>query len=456
MIRIDFDKPVGKIKPMHAVGQPPVAGGFQRFDFTKFQKLTDAHIPYSRLHDVGGAFGGNRFVDVPNVFRDFDADENDPANYDFTFTDVLLKAMREYKLEPIYRLGVTIENQSSIKPYRIDPPKDPAKWARICEHIVRHYNEGWADGFEYGIKYWEIWNEPDNYMESPIWNQMWTGTREQYYELYDVSAKYLKKCFGDSIKVGGYASCGFYDILYAPEKYGMDSPGFPKRVDPEKYAKHESEYTFYIDFFTGFLKYIKEHGSPIDFFSWHSYGTAPETGAMADYVERVLEEYGFGGLETHLNEWNAAHTGRNMATSFASAQSAAMMIVLQNKKTDVLCYYDARCSGTVYGGLFNCYTQEPLCTYYSFLAFGKLYALGTQVECESDYPGVYVLAAKGENSRAVLIANTGKMKTVEIEGAEGMCVYLIDEKHHLEKAGLDPRSLTLKENMTVLLLSNEF
>ena len=26
------------------------------------------------------------------------------------------------------------------------PPKDYAKWARICEHVVRHYNEGWGWG----------------------------------------------------------------------------------------------------------------------------------------------------------------------------------------------------------------------------------------------------------------------------------------------------------------------
>ena len=451
MIKIDFEKTVGKIKPMHAVGQPPIGGKFQGFDFSPMQRLTDAHIPYSRLHDVGGAFGGCRFVDVPNVFRDFDADENDPASYDFTFTDILLKAMKEYSLEPIYRLGVTIENQGCIKAYRINPPKDFAKWARVCEHIVRHYNEGWADGFEYGVKYWEIWNEPDNFMESPTMNQMWTGTRQQYYELYDVASKHLKKCFGDSIKIGGYASCGFYDVLYVPEKYGMDGPDFPKRNNPEKYARKNGEYMNYMDFFKGFFSYIKEHGSPIDFFSWHTYSNAKEAGAMADYVEKALEEYGFGGLETQLNEWNTAHSPDNMTTSYASAQAAAMMCIMQNKKTDILCYYDARCSGSVFGGMFNCYTGKPFCTYYSFLAFGKLYELGTQTECECTDPDVFAVAAKGENGRAVLIANIGKRKTVELEGAEGMNVYLIDEKHHLEKAALDPRSLTLDENMTVLL-----
>ena len=86
---VDFNHTKGKIKPMHAIGQPPFSGGFLCFDFSYMDYLRRAHIPYSRLHDVGGVFGGNRFVDIPNLFRDFNADENDPESYDSAFTDVL-------------------------------------------------------------------------------------------------------------------------------------------------------------------------------------------------------------------------------------------------------------------------------------------------------------------------------------------------------------------------------
>jgi len=136
-INLDFNKTVGKIKPMHAVGQPPFSGCSDRH----MHYLSDAAIPYSRLHDVGGAYGANRFVDIPNIFRDFDADENDPASYDFAFTDCLLSALHKYNCEPIFRLGVTIENQQHIKAYRIFPPADYGKWARIAEHIIQHYND---------------------------------------------------------------------------------------------------------------------------------------------------------------------------------------------------------------------------------------------------------------------------------------------------------------------------
>ena len=84
-VKFDFGKTIGKIKPMNSVGQPPLDGVSTEF----FKYLKDANMTYSRLHDVGGWFGGNMFVDVPNIFRDFNADVNDPSSYDFTFTDIL-------------------------------------------------------------------------------------------------------------------------------------------------------------------------------------------------------------------------------------------------------------------------------------------------------------------------------------------------------------------------------
>ena len=53
-INVDFEQITGKIKPMHAVGQPPFIHKSEALDFSPMQILTDANIPYSRLHDVGG------------------------------------------------------------------------------------------------------------------------------------------------------------------------------------------------------------------------------------------------------------------------------------------------------------------------------------------------------------------------------------------------------------------
>ena len=59
----------------------------------------------------------------------------------------MIDQLHQQGVEPFYRLGTTIENSHRIKTYHIYPPKDYQKWAKICEGIIRHYNEGWADGF---------------------------------------------------------------------------------------------------------------------------------------------------------------------------------------------------------------------------------------------------------------------------------------------------------------------
>jgi hypothetical protein len=447
-ISIHFNETVGPIKPMHAVGQPPFSGGFASMDFSPMNYLKEANIPYARLHDVGGPFGGGRYVDIPNIFRNFDADVEDPESYDFAFTDVLLAGMAEYDVEPIFRLGVTIENQSFIKAYHIHPPKDYDKWARICEHIIRHYNEGWANGFHYGITYWEIWNEPDN-RPDPKLNQMWTGSAEDYYRLYDVAAKHLKACFGDSIKVGGYASCGFYHIYGEPEKYGMQL----ERMTDSRYTSERAEYR--MKFLYGFFDYIKEHQSPIDFFSWHSYSPAKPTAVMAQFLERFLEERGYAELETMLNEWNYAgmYLPETVGSSYQASEATATMILMQDTKTDMLCYYDAKMAGIGrFAGMFNGLTRKPFCLYYAFYAFGQLYALGTQAKCETDHDELYALAATDGNQKAVLMTYMGEGEIeVTTEFEEGAEVYLVDEAHMLEKVDYNAANFTLKQHQVVFI-----
>ena len=445
IIKVSLTKQQGKIKPMHAVGQPPFSGGFLKFNFTPIKHLQNANIPYSRLHDVDGSFGGNRFVDIGNLFRDFNADEQDPASYDFAFTDHLLEAMHRYGIKPIFRLGETIENQMTVKALRIHPPKDFGKWARICEHVIRHYNEGWADGYRYGIEYWEIWNEPDNGPTLET-NQMWTGTAEDFYRLYDVTAKHLKVCFGDSIKVGGYGCCGMGGIFYHPERYGVDCPAWTM---DDKYDK----YIYRTQFFLDFLAYIRTHKTPLDFFSWHSYFNTENTRLLDQFIHKKLTEYGYEGVETHLNEWNNAFGNDKHGTSLASASAASMMLAMQDAHVDMCCYYDARLQASAYGGFFAPLTNEPVCTYYAFVAFGRLYALGTQAKTEviDNANGLYAVAATNGKKHALMISNqTGEAQTLSLEGVDlaEARIYVID-KLHLLSMGFDTDRIA---NDTVLLI----
>ena len=433
-INVDFDKIIGKIKPMHGVGQPPFRWPLES-EF--FPYLTEANIPYSRLHDVGGAYGGNIFVDIPNIFRDFSKDEYAPESYDFAFTDWLISDLIKAGCEPIYRLGVTIENYQAVRAYRLDPPTDFAKWARICEHIIRHYTQGWANGFLYDIKYWEIWNEPDNEVLIKD-NQMWHGTKEQFYELYTVVSKHLKGCFGDSIKVGGYGSCGFY--AWTTEKKQVKEANSSSRID------------YFVDFFHEFMSYIKENNAPLDFFSWHSYASIEDTAKMADRLADELCQYGYAGVETHINEWNTAPGIEKHGTSYASCSAAGFMIAQQYTKTNLMCFYDARVAISSYAGFFNPLTLKPFCTYYSFKAFGELYRLGKQVKCEieGNTKGIYALAATNSTSQAFLIANLGEANKVTTNICEGFKAYVIDENNLMTEKPLDSQEFEISQNQVIL------
>lgn len=431
-ITIDVSKVVKDMKPMHGGGQPPIGGkGLTEF----FHYMTEAGIPFSRLHDVGGAFGGGRFVDIPNIFRNFDADEGNPDNYDFTFTDYLIKGIVEAGVEPYFRLGTTIENQAYIKSYHTFPPKDYGKWARICEHIIRHYTEGWADGFRYNIRYWEIWNEPE------VQNKMmWCGTDEEFYELYDITAKHLKSSF-PHLKIGGYASCGFYAI--APKTVIDPDTNMPGTIPPSEHEKN------LMHFFYGFFDYIREHNSPIDFFSWHNYSDVSRVAVMDEWLHKELEKLGYGGLETHLNEWNPYP--REYGTPHHSAEVAAMMIALQHGYTDACMIYDMRTNNSPYCPLFDIKTHKPIHAYYSLVAFNQLYKLGKQIETKCDVDRLYVLAASDGKRHALMLANlTGKTQSLSIDGIdlENARFYTIGEPGTL---AWTPNADAIENNAVVLI-----
>ena len=388
-IAIDFNDVVGKVKPVHATGQGPLLGWN---DFSLFRHLKEANIPYVRLHDVGGPFGKNVYVDIPNIFRDFDADENDPVSYDFTFTDIYLKALVANGVEPYFRLGVTIENASrTVKPYRTCPPKDFAKWARVCEHIVRHYNEGWANGFWMNITYWEIWNEADDFPDHR--NAMWRGTWRQYCELYDITAKHLKANF-PNIKVGGYARCTAYSVNARLE-------GNPQPKDEVYRDKCFDE----------FLAFIQERKSPLDFFSYHGYIQANMVGPHADFHRAALDKAGYPNAELHLNEW-LNYSGREYywTNPQLAAAMGSFLVALQESKTDAAMVYDARCAANPYSPLFDPIKKRPSKGFWPFKAFGELYRLGTEVKVAladgQGTNGLWAVAAKGAGEAAALVVNT--------------------------------------------------
>ena len=123
-VKVNTTKIVGKIKPMHGIGQPPLDG----LDDDLFHYLGEAGIPFSRLHDMRTHF--HDCCDVPSIFRDFDADENDPASYDFTLSDYYIEKIKACGTDIIYRLGSSME-QGDFR-FNNRPPKDYHK----CNIII--------------------------------------------------------------------------------------------------------------------------------------------------------------------------------------------------------------------------------------------------------------------------------------------------------------------------------
>ena len=367
----------------------------------------------------------------PNVFPCFDADENDPESYDFAFTDALLSEICANGIKPYYRLGVSIENHQYIKPYHIFPPKDYEKWARICEHVILHYNEGWANGFHMGIEYWEIWNEPDNQPEVKD-NVMWKGSMEDYFRLYEVTATHLKKKF-PHLKIGGYGSCGFYAI---------------NSVDVSSIANSSSRTEYFIEFFVKFVEYARDRKLPLDFFSWHSYAGIRDMAQFAEFPRKALDDAGYTSCEIHLNEWNPGFHLRGTAEDAANVMTN--MIVMQNAPVDMLMYYDANVMSP-YCGLFNPIDHGVFNTYYSFYIFGQLYALGEQVECSSDCDEVHALAARGDQGAAVAIVNhTGAEQKISLsfDGTrdENAKIFSADGNHAFLEISEDLSCLTVAPN----------
>lgn len=412
-VTVDFGVSKGTIKPLQGVNNGPVGyGGL--VDVSHYYK--ELAVPYVRLHDPN--WPHPREVDIPQVFPDFNADPDDPSSYQFDRTDRYIKRILDTGAKIVYRLGVSIEHTE--RKYFTDPPSDFEKWARICIGIIKHYNHGWADGMRDAVAYWEIWNEPE------IGPHMWTGTYEQYLDLYRITASAIKS-FDPGITVGGYAAA------------------FPQGQN-SRVAQ--------------FLAFCREHDLPLDFFSWHTYGnSSEELAGNARVVRGLMAEHGYGSSESHLNEWNlwrpdngpvfapgheymrrdAFERQKNQeGASFA----AGSLILLQDADVDVANYYDGQ-PLALYCGLFD-YYGVPQKTYSAFKAFREVLDCKERVGAEATASdgNLYSLAAidRASGEAAILISRfdgatdecSVELSGLPTDGTTRCDVYLIDKDRNFE------------------------
>jgi len=375
-VRVDCSQQLGTIRPLHGVNNGPVNYG-ETIDVSAYYR--ELKIPLARLHD--SEWPNPDVVDIHAIFPDLNSDPGLAENYRFSRTDDYVKAIVDTGARIVYRLGESIE--TTQKKYNVAPPSDYEKWTGACIGIIRHYNEGWGDGFRYAIPYWEIWNEPENRPN------MWTSSDEDYYRLYATAATAIKARFPE-LKVGGPS-------IGAPGELARQSAG--GLVEAQEGA--EGERLKPTAFLQGFLDYCKSSSVPLDFFSWHTYSDNPYVFAQkARAVRRLLDEYGFIVTENHLNEWNYLPDNdwtpmslpgqglvrqrwyEKMGGAHGAAFVVCTLIYLQDSPVDVANFYSG---DTNQFGLFNQY-GAPKKTFYAMKAFVALLDTPVRVKASGSKP----------------------------------------------------------------------
>lgn len=374
-LKFDTTKKVRDFKILNATNGGPWCRRHATDQFrSNFEDYKAARIPYSRNHDSGvcGIYGGPYSHDITYIFPNFSADVNKPDAYDFACTDESILATLDAGTETFFRLGQTIEHQ--IKKHGTIPPKDFYKWAQICEHIIMHYNYGWANGFNLNIQYWEIWNEPDLDPDDSTNKRTWGGTKAQFFDLYEITAKYLKTRFPE-LKIGG-----------------------PALAHNENWARD-------------FLSEMNKRNVPIDFFSWHIYCIEPkDLISKAERMKTMLIDNGYEKTETILNEWNYVKGWTDefiySIKTITGLKGAAFVMaciseVQKCDALDMLMYYDTRPSA--FCGAFDFYTYEPLKTYYALMWYGKFYDMSSEIRCETSIENIYTLCGINEEEKILCV-----------------------------------------------------
>lgn len=379
-ITVDAGPPVGYLRSLQGVNGAPAPGGHKPENFTFGGWNMPAHIDVSpgyrmaridlvRTHDAYGpadidakfatssAPGGSLVSarrDVFDIFPDPDADPNNPRSYNFGPTDQIISSIRKVGAQVMFRLGRSEGSDAQ-------PPKDFDKYANIAKHIVLHYNRGWAKGYHYGIRYWEVWNEPD------LGKVFWAGTSEQYFELYGKLARAVKSADRHAL-VGG--------------------PAIARPNDDTPYRD-------------AFLEYVRAEHLPLDFYSWHWYAT--DSNDPLDFIRisrdmrARLDKHGFRRTRSMVTEWNYGLMDPMPTAVQRASFITAALIYMQDAPIDGATLYRA-------DSVFGSDGATPDKTGQALIALGRLKDTPFRLRVRgADLNGFAVQAAKSADGSTVQV-----------------------------------------------------
>ncbi len=193
--------------------------------------------------------GHGLFCDDVGIYREVELDGETRPFYNFTYLDRIMDSYLENGIRPFLELGFMPEKlktgDKTVFYWKgnVTPPSSYEKWAELVyktlEHLIDRY--GREEVVTWPV---EVWNEPNI--------PFWAGTMEEYFMLYDYSAKAVKKA-DPRIQVGGPSICG---------------------VEVEKWL-------------TSFFEYCINNNSPLDFITRHCY-TANQPTKRGEYLYHTL------------------------------------------------------------------------------------------------------------------------------------------------------------------------
>ena len=382
VITVDLLKKSGKVKPLGCINGGPRSGGYKLpYDFT--EEFSELRVPFVRTNMPIGEYGINQFVNIHCIFPDFSADPELEQSYNFLPTDLYLASIKNAGADIFFRLGESAEPYS--RKLYTSAPTDIEKWASVCEHIIMHYNEGWANGFKLGIKYFEIWNGADS-------GESFSASPAEFYELYRTVANRLHERF-PKIRIGAYGASGFYSL---------------NRLDATEEMKS------YVPFMQKFFSYVSspETSAPLDFFTWSCHTSNPEELAMhIKYARTYLDNAGLRRTRSIISSFNSARglSVPNALRQDYPSELGASLILAQKNAVDMMMYSTSE----VFSPENGLFTLDDLTAHRHYAAynvmryFASLYRLGNVAETEDYRKELYSLAAFNSSEAGILLVTRG-------------------------------------------------
>ncbi len=390
-VKVDLSMPIGAVKPMHGICNGPVSYGA---DISSLFK--EIGVPIVRFADTDSAISAYA-VDISRIYKDISRDPRDPSSYDFTYTDKYIAAAYNAGAKVIFRLGESYDRMHSGKSSSL--PVDIDTFVEVCANIVRHYNDYFANGFAYGIEYFELLGDISAYSDR----------KERVFEFYRRVASALKLVDRD-LKVGG-----------------------PCLSEPSDIRE--------------LLRFCRRTRAPLDFLTLSVFDSDPHKAAenLRETIP-LLHNLGFSETEIIIGSWSfidrealglmsferaivgtdqkAAETRRALFGSMSSVKGAAyalafMLSLGKIREVSAACFYDAQPMLSPFCAICDRF-GNPEKPFYAFKAYGTLFRAGRELYsvCEEQsgfaHSGIYALAAEGDAAKYILLTSFDGCGTVDL------------------------------------------